>query len=80
MEISNVTETTKAANTTKTFSSIDEMVKSLEGKHVETLLDSGSRLWGVLEGFDDQWLFIRGYKGQPIIVKRRKMASLVEAV
>ena len=56
------------------------IVKSLIGKHVDGALESGSRFWGVLEGFDERWLFLRGYHDQPIIIKRRKMASLMEAV
>jgi hypothetical protein len=79
-EISNVTDTTKAIDTTKTFPSIDETVKSLIGKHVEGSLGSGSRFWGMLEGADARWLYIRGYRNQAIVIKRRNLAALIEAV
>jgi hypothetical protein len=79
-EISNVTDTTKAIDTTKTFPSIDETVKSLIGKHVEGSLGSGSRFWGMLEGADAKWLYIRGYRNQAIVIKRRNLAALIEAV
>lgn len=32
----------------------DEIVRSLIGKHIDGALESGSRFWGVLEGFDEK--------------------------
>ncbi len=58
----------------------DQVIESLIGKHVDGALESGARFWGVLESFDEKWLFLRGYRNQPIIIRRRKMASLMEAV
>jgi hypothetical protein len=43
-------------------------------KKIEGTLDSGGRFFGVLEGFSEFQLFIRGHRGQQIIVKRRKVA------
>lgn len=79
-ETSNLTHITETTDSTKTFPSIDEAVKSLIGKDVEGALGSGSRFWGMLEGADERWLYIRGYKNQQIIIRRRKLAALVEAV
>lgn len=67
-------------DTKNTFPSIEGTIESLIGKHVDGALESGSRFWGVLEGADDKWLYIRGYREQPIIIKRRKLAALMEAV
>lgn len=55
----------------------DEIVSSLIGKQVEGSLDSGSRFWGTLEGFNENWLFIRGHREQTIMIKRRKMSRLM---
>ncbi len=65
-------------DTRNTFA--NEAIAELLGKKVDGALQSGSKFWGVLEKFDDRWLFIRGYKGQPIIIRRRTLALLTEAV
>ena len=58
----------------------NKIIELLKEKHVEAALESGARFWGILESFDDKWLVIRGYRGQPILLKRRKVAALMEAV
>lgn len=58
----------------------DKTIESLIGKRVDGSIESGSRFWGTLESFDDKWLYIRGHRGQPILIKRRKLAALMEAV
>lgn len=67
---------------TKEFPSINELeiIESFIGKQIEGSLDSGSRFWGILEGFNENWLFIRGHRDQAIMVKRRKVSRLSEAV
>jgi len=66
----------------KTFSSIseDEIIVSLVGTQVDGSLDSGSRFLGTLDGFNENWLFIRGHRAQAIMIKRRKVSRLAEAV
>jgi hypothetical protein len=58
----------------------DNTIGSLIGKRVDGALESGSRFWGTLESFDEKWLYIRGHRGQPILIKRRKLAALMEAI
>lgn len=67
-------------DTRKAFGSIDEIVESLTGKHIKGVTGSGSKFFGKLEGFDDQWLFLRGNHDQPIVVRRKKVESLMEAI
>ena len=67
-------------DTRKAFGSIDEIVKSLTGKQIKGITGSGGKFFGKLEGFDEQWLFLRGGQGQPIIVRRKKVESLTVAV
>ncbi|MEN6600678.1 MAG: hypothetical protein ABFC21_09745 [Rectinema sp.] len=69
-----------AIATTKTFLPIEEMVVSLIGKDIEGAFGNGSRFWGVLVNADDAWLYIKGYKGQAIVVKRSKLTALMEVV
>ena len=68
-------------NTRKVFSSTneDEIFASMIEKFVDGTLDSGGRFWGRLEAFNEQKLFIRGERGQAIIIKRRKISRLVTA-
>jgi hypothetical protein len=68
------------AESRNTFGSIDRIAKSLINHHVEATLISGARFWGKLEEVDDIWLVIKGYKNQPILLKKSKLAALVEAV
>lgn len=69
-----------ALGTRNSFGSIDEIVKSLTGKQIKGITGSGGKFFGKLEGFDEQWLFLRGGQGQPIIVRRKKVESLTVAV
>jgi hypothetical protein len=71
----------KVVDTRKVFSSTneDEIYESMIEKYVDGTLDSGGRFWGRLEAFNEQKLFIRGERGQAIIIKRRRISRL-EAV
>jgi hypothetical protein len=68
------------ADAIKNFSSVDEIIESCIGRHVEGSLESGNRFWGVLEHVDETWLYLRGYRNQPIVIKRKKLAALMEAL
>lgn len=57
-----------------------DAIAELLGKRVDGALQSGSKFWGTLERFDDRWLYLRGGRGQPIIIRRRTLAFLTEAV
>jgi len=64
---------------TKTFASQDEgdAYRSLIGKRVEGFLEgNGSRFYGTLESFDEFMLYLRGDRGQLLLVKRRRVAKL----
>jgi len=64
---------------TKTFASQDEgdAYRSLIGKRVEGFLEgNGSRFYGTLESFDEFMLYLRGDRGQLLLVKRRRIAKL----
>ena len=63
-----------AINSVNNYSSEDDVLVPMVNKKIEGTLDSGGRFFGVLEGFSEFQLFIRGYRGQQIIVKRRKVA------
>ena len=66
-------------NATKTFASQDEgdAYRSLIGKKVEGFLEgNGSRFYGTLESFDEFMLYLRGDRGQLLLVKRRRIAKL----
>jgi hypothetical protein len=69
-----------AIETRNTFASVDGVVKTSIGKDVEAHLISGVRFWGKLEWVDDIWIIIRGYRGQPITIRKSKVAALVEVV
>lgn len=63
----------------KTFASQDEgdAYRSLIGKKVEGFLEgNGSRFYGTLESFDEFMLYLRGDRGQLLLVKRRRIAKL----
>jgi hypothetical protein len=74
-------DSNKAAVAIKAFSSVDEdeIFESMIEKFVDGTLDSGGRFWGRLEVFNDHKLFIRGERGQAIIIKKRRISRL-EAV
>ena len=65
-------------NTIKSFSTTDEdklCAEYIEHK-VNGVLDRGGKFWGTLEAFNAESLFIRGDKGQKIIIRRRRIAEL----
>lgn len=68
--------------TTKMFPHAEEdrIFESLKEKRVEGALESGAKFWGKLESFDANWLFLKGNRDQAIIIRRRKLAALFEAV
>jgi hypothetical protein len=72
----------EVALATKEFPSTNELeiFESFIGKHIEGSLDSGSRFWGTLEGVTECLLCIRGVRGQVILIKKRKVSRLMEAV
>jgi hypothetical protein len=72
----------KGSTTTKTFPHAEEdrTFESLIEKRVEGALESGAKFWGTLESFDANWLFLRGNRDQAIIIRRRKLAALFEAI
>lgn len=62
----------------KAFSSTDEDKLCAEyiEHRVSGVLDRGGKFWGTLEAFSAESLFIRGDKGQKIIIKRKRIAEL----
>jgi hypothetical protein len=67
------------ADATNSFAS-DEMHVSFIEKNIDVTTANGYRFWGLLERVDDNWLYLRGYKGQLITVRRSKVSSIMEAV
>jgi hypothetical protein len=47
------------------------------GKNVEGQIERGGSFWGILEAFDDVYLYLRGTGDQEIIIKRKAIARLV---
>ena len=73
------TKDSVSIDATKTFASQDEgdAYRSLIGKRVEGFLEgNGSRFYGTLESFDEFMLYLRGDRGQLLLVKRRRVAKL----
>jgi hypothetical protein len=70
----------KVAEATNTFASHDEMHAAFIQKNIDLTTANGYRFWGLLEKVDGQWLYIRGYKGQMITIRRSKVSSIMEAV
>lgn len=68
-----------ANDSIKKFPSENDILVQLIDKSVDGTLDSGGRFYGTLEGFSEFQLFIRGARGQLIVIKRRKVSRL-EAV
>lgn len=76
-----MSHTDSEAVASKTFASLseDDVLESLIEHEITGSLDSGGRFFGNLEGFDQYRLFIRGNRGQRILIKRKFIAKL-EAV
>lgn len=76
-----MTECTRIPNGTKKFCSLSEndILESMLKNKLDGTLDSGFRFYGVLEDFNDTSLFLRGNRGQMIIIKRKRISRL-EAV
>lgn len=47
------------------------------GRKVEGQIERGGSFWGILEAFDDKFLYLRGTSDQEIIIKRKAIACLV---
>jgi len=73
------TKDSVSIDATKTFASQDEgdAYRSLIGKQVSGYLEgNGNRFYGTLESFDEHMLYLRGNRGQLLLVKRRRIAKL----
>ena len=46
------------------------------GKNVKGQIERGGSFWGMLEDYDDTYLYLKGNRGQKIIIKRRSVARL----
>ena len=62
---------------TNKFSSFEvNLVESNIGNPIKVSLDNERAFYGTLEGYDEHWLYLRN-NGKPILIKRRKISSLV---
>ena len=52
----------------------DDVLTPILNQRVEGILDSGGHFYGILEGFSEFQLFLKGDHNQRIIIKRRKVA------
>jgi hypothetical protein len=73
-----MTQINNENNSIKAFSSTDEdkLCNEYIEHKVSGVLDRGGKFWGTLEAFNAESLFIRGDRGQKIIIKRRRIAEL----
>jgi hypothetical protein len=71
----------EVVDTRKTFCSLSEndIIESMLKNKLDGTLDCGGRFFGILEDFNENSLFIRGDRGQMIIIKRKRISRL-EAV
>ena len=51
-------------------------VQSMSNIELVAFLIGGGKFWGTLEAFSAESLFIRGERGQKIIIKRKRIAEL----
>ena len=47
------------------------------GEKIKVSLDNGREFFGTLEKYDDHWLHLKTMYGKPLMLKRRKISSLV---
>ena len=66
-----VLEMMNVNNGRNSFPSEDSIGKSIRGQ-----IERGGNFWGVLEDYDDAYLYLTGDAGQQIIIKRRSVARL----
>jgi hypothetical protein len=71
-----MTDKGKVVNDIKKYPTENDILEPLIGKSVDGNLDGGGSFFGVLEGFSDYQLFLKGDEGQRIIIKRRKIARM----
>jgi hypothetical protein len=73
-----MTHADNGAIASKAFASLteDDILESLIEHQITGTLDSGGRFFGNLEGYDQYRLFIRGNRGQRILIKRKYVARL----
>jgi hypothetical protein len=46
------------------------------GRDINGQIERGGNFWGSLVGYDDTYLYLKGNRGQEIIIKRRSIAKL----
>lgn len=46
------------------------------GRDVNGQIERGGNFWGKLVGYDDTYLYLKGDKGQDVIVRRKNIAKL----
>ena len=66
-----VLEMMNVNNGRNSFPSEESIGKSIRGQ-----IERGGNFWGVLEDYDDAYLYLTGDAGQQIIIKRRTIARL----
>ena len=66
-----VLEMMNVNNGRNSFPSEESIGKSIRGQ-----IERGGNFWGVLEDYDDAYLYLAGDAGQQIIIKRRSVARL----
>jgi hypothetical protein len=71
-----LTEKDSVVNGIKKYPTENDILVPLIGKNVDGTLDSGGHFFGTLEGFSDYQIFLKGDRGQRIIIKRRKIARM----
>jgi len=58
----------------------DEFLTSLIEEQVTGFLDTGSHFWGKLLAFNERVILLQGDDGRKIMLRRRTIAQLNEAV
>ena len=73
-----MSENKEVPNGTYKLSSIEaNTVSGNIGNNIRVSLDNGREFFGTLEKYDDHWLHLKTTYGKPLMIKRRKISSLV---
>lgn len=73
-----MSENKEVPNGTYKLSSIEaNTVSECIGNTIRVSLDNGREFFGTLEKYDDHWLHLKTIYGKPLMLKRRKISSLV---
>jgi len=73
-----MSENKEVPNGTYKLSSIEaNTVSGNIGNNIRVSLDNGREFFGTLEKYDDHWLHLKTTYGKPLMLKRRKISSLV---